>query len=192
MILSAIYISNFQRIPIKETFRRAFLEFIRDQKNYALAGITLAIYYPLLIIWAKFFVLDILKPNIYLLLFYIITFPIHIWATVLYEILFRRIIQESFGGATPRAAIITATLSVSMRMIIPFSLAIIWFVVGGFMLFTVILLTFLFMIELVIELIAATFYFTTREVLPGALFNILFWYLPAYFISERLILLLPI
>jgi len=184
-----LIISKWRKIPAKETIRLFIIELYKDARN-VLFGLLIAALLFIIFqstisqISVPVIIID-LKKLVGLLIFY----PLALLFSIPYDFLFRREIQEAFGGGTISAAAIAAGLSTLARLIYILMIAGIIMLITGLLGFGLLIIFLLFLVQIVAETLAATLYLATREIIPEAVSNSIFWLALTFALSPSLVIL---
>lgn len=188
-ILSLILIiSEWRGISAKETIRLFIIELYKDARN-VLFGLLIA---TLLFIIFQLTISQISIPIIIIdpkkLIGFLIFYPFALLFSIPYDFLFRREIQEAFGGGTISAAAIAAGLSTLARLIYILIISGIIMLITGLLGFGLLIIFLLFLVQIVAETLAAILYLATREIIPEVVSNSIFWLALTFALSPSLII----
>ena len=187
---SLIAVAWLKKKPISKMWDLALIEFRNETKLIGLGFLIAILFVFIFKLTLSEFLLNILiferLPLIpFVLFFFLPTFITH-------EFLWRRTVQEYFGGSAKRAILGSITLSLFSKIFVPILAALFIVAYGGPYMFALIAAGLIVAVAIICELIAAVSYYATREISLASSISSLYWAWFGIMFSIRVLLIISI
>ena len=187
---SVVAVAWLKKKPLSKMWDLAIIEFRNEPKLIGLGFLIAILFVFIFKLTLSEFLLNIIilkrLPLIpFVLLFFLPTFITH-------EFLWRRTVQEYFGGSAKRAIIGSITLSLFSKIFVPILAALFIIAYGGPYMFALIAAGLIVAVAIICELIAAVSYYATREISLASSISSLYWAWFSVMFSFRILLIISI
>ena len=187
---SLIAVAWLKKKPISKIWDLALIEFRNETKLIGLGFLIAILFVFIFKLTLSEFLLNILiferLPLIpFVLFFFLPTFITH-------EFLWRRTVQEYFGGSAKHAILGSITLSLFSKIFVPILAALFIVAYGGPYMFALIAAGLIVAVAIICELIAAVSYYATREISLASSISSLYWAWFGIMFSIRVLLIISI